>query len=136
MKTEHEIKMKALADKTNLTFDGGDDNRLFRDQPMITVHAPTLGYNSYRTMEKELRDFEIDKPKYTVYAWNDSSGWNYWKEEGLTGGTNYIQITVVIKDVNLFPIEVINLIHDVNELYDFFEKYDNMDFVDWNRYLA
>lgn len=132
-----ENKMRVLAEKTGLTFDGGDDTRLFiEDSRFIEVHAPTLGYNYYRTMEKELRDFEIDKEKYTVRAWNDCGGWEYWKKEGLLGSTNYIQVTVHIKDVNLTEKEVVELIHDTNEVYDKFCWYHNTDQVDWEKYLG
>ena len=132
-----ELYMEKLAEKSGLMWDGGDDTRLFPDDEyFIQVHAPTLGYNKYRTMEKEINNFEIKKPKYTVYVWNDSGGWMYWKNEGLSGDTNYIQITAHIKDFNINDQETEELKQDIRKAYETFYYYDNRHEVDWQKYLG
>jgi len=120
----NETQMLEIADKTKLVYDGGDDNRLFYDGDRIDVYAPAIGYNKYRTMEKELRNFEIKREKYTVYAWNDISGWNYWKQEG---ECNYIQITACLNNSNLNDIEIQQLIEDIDTAHCEFYHYHTID---------
>lgn len=105
-----EKRMEYLAKRLDLTFDGGSgETRLFTDDSAArTLH---LSKKEYEAMEKKLSKFEIKGKGFCVYAWNDSSGYNYWtkgqKED------NYIQITVDIKKP-----EIVNLreIHDAVEL--------------------
>lgn len=122
-------RMEKIAEITGLTFDGGDDTRLFADDDRrISVFAKTLGWNQYQHMEKKLSELEIDREKYCVYAWNDISGYHYWKNEELESHSgNYIQITVHIKDTMLNGEELKQLENDVENLYCEFYEFHNID---------
>lgn len=74
-------------------------------------------------MESRIRKFQIKRDKYTVYVWNDCSGWHYWKNEGL----NYIQITAHINAANLTDDEVEQLKDDIDTAYYEFEGFHNID---------
>lgn len=132
----YEDQLKFIAEKTGLTLDDPNTARLFADEHRCDVHAPTLGHDDYEMMEKELNETEIITENYHIYAWNDSSGYDYWYEGGLTGDTNYIQIEVFIKnpDACLFLVDKIK--EGVEELYDKFYYYHNTDIVDWAKYLG
>jgi len=132
------MNMEELSEKTGLSWDGGkDDNRLFADGGFlcddneIRVYAPTMGIERYAEMEKDLNDFDIKREKYTVYACNDMSGFDYWNKED---ETNYIQITANIDDSDLSPEELTQLVDDVWECFYHFEEYDNIeDYIEWLR---
>ncbi len=91
---QHEKEMQELADKMGLTFDGGDDNRLFTNYS--SARTLQLSEEKYNKMETKLNDFCFKGEGFEVYAWNDCSGYEYWtikqKED------NYIQITVNVLD--------------------------------------
>jgi len=125
----NESEMAKISEKTKLIFDGGDDNRLFvDDEQRITVFAKTLGWNDYQRMEKMLRNFTIKRDKYQVYAWNDVSGYQYWRDgEETCQDSNYIQITASISDSNLNDIELEQLKNDIDDVYYEFEEFDNVD---------
>lgn len=91
-----ETAMQALAKAAGLTFDGGQDNRLFAEYMLITE---SKGYTKkeYTAMEKHIRKFSIKGPGFEVYAWNDISGYDYWTLE--QEEDNYIQITALILDL-------------------------------------
>jgi hypothetical protein len=131
----NETKFKELVNKLdqidcgfNFEYDGNGDNRIFiGDQASITVHAPTLGKESYEQMEKELSDFNIKKDSYEIIAWNDISGWDYWYNEGKDhfSGCNYIMIQAVIIDID--NVDVKELFNDMVKGYNAFCQYDNFD---------
>jgi hypothetical protein len=121
-----EQKMHALAEKTGLTFDGSGDNRLFADDELhIDVYANLMSKQQYAQMEKEIKAAHIKGKGYEVYAWNDVSGYNYWKEEGEDGSGNYIQITATIKEVD--KVDAKKLISDVHTVHSKLEHWDNKD---------
>ena len=82
--------MDRLATETGLTHDGGDDSRLFSET--IFTRSKDMTEKQYVAMEKDIEEYEFIGNGFEVYAWNDSSGYNYWtvrQEED-----NYIQVTV------------------------------------------
>lgn len=87
--------MERLASETGLTFDGGDDNRLFAET--IMVNTPEMSKSEYDSYEKDLNSVDVKGDGFEIYAWNDVSGYDYWSEEG---EYNYIQVTVLIKDAD------------------------------------
>lgn len=118
--------MNKLANDTGLTFDGGGDTRLFKDD-MLDVFVHLMTAKQYKQMEKDLRNALIKRRLYEVYAWNDCSGYKYWKAEGESGFSNYIQITVNIKTKNLHKIDIEQLKQDVQDLENKLYKYHNLD---------
>lgn len=124
----HEKIMLYLAKRLDLTFDGGaKETRLFTDDSAArTLH---LSKKEYEAMEKKLSKFEIKGKGFCVYAWNDSSGYNYWTKNQKED--NYIQITVAIENpeiVNLREIhEAVELAEEEFEDYrsDWYEGYRN-----------
>lgn len=90
-------KIRSIADAVGATYDGGD-SRIFHDSETITVYCNLLDAKTYARMEREIRKAVIKRAAYTVYAWNDASGFKYWHEVGKTGDSNYIQVTADIKD--------------------------------------
>lgn len=77
----HELAMRELAKKTGLQFDGGDDYRLFVDDEQIRVFAFFMSEDQYDRMEEEIDDLNIQGDGYSVYAWNDVSGYKYWSSD-------------------------------------------------------
>lgn len=129
-----ETKMETLAKTTGLHFDGGD-SRLFYDQENIVVYAQLMSEEEYEEMCKAL-DFEIKGDGYTVYGWNDVSGYKYWtrdkNSEPHTWDSNYIQITVSIEDIDKVNPEKMK--KDAEKLFNkFYCSYHNIDSVDFSR---
>lgn len=115
--------MRLIADKTNLQFDGGDsETRLHLDNININVFAQVMSKREYSKMETLLKKKTIKGPGFIVYAWNDGSGYDYWKEES---GGNYIQITANITDLNKLDFEA--LATATVKLYDFFYTFNNSE---------
>lgn len=119
-----EKQMKKLAEETNLIFDGHNDTRLFLEE-QILVNADHLTEKEYSQMEKEINS-TIETEHYTVYAWNDSSGYKYWKKESEVGGYNYIQITVHVK--NPLKADSTKIDKDVTKLLNKLLHWDNVRF--------
>ena len=96
--------MEHLAEHLGLTFDGGEDTRLFLDES----HAETLKLSKaeYKAMEKRLRKSYKGKG-FEVYAWNDCSGYNYWTKKQQED--NYIMITADITDPLNLDIEALKI---------------------------
>jgi len=116
-------KMRKLAEESLMTFDGGDDDRLFLDENNETnVFASIMTEEHYNQMEKEINEYSVDKGSYKVYAWNDSGGYNYWNKNN---EANYIQITAQIKDVD--KVDAMELLDTMNEAYDYFSCWNNTD---------
>ena len=115
-------KMQKLALESNLTFDGHDDTVLHYDEDKIYFYACDMTKQQYKFLQSEVMESVIDKPSYTVYAWSDESGFEYWTK---SGESNYIQISVDIKDVD--NIDLVELDGDVTALYDSLLHYDNQD---------
>ena len=122
-KAPTESVMKLLAEATSLNFDGGcGEDRLHYDSDRINVFAQHMTEKQYSAMEKLLNKKSIKGKGYEVYAWNDSSGYKYWSNDG---DGNYIQITVKITDVNLIDIEQMK--QDAEALFCFFQRFDNLE---------
>lgn len=115
-KARDEHPMQKLADAADLQWDGGQDDRLWLDDPergMTYIDVSKMSEKEYDKMEKEIEDAEIDREHYTVYAMNDTSGYEYWKKGGEAGDYNYIMLAAQIKD----PSKV-----DPNKLNDDFDE--------------
>lgn len=111
--------MKALAKATDMTWDGGlDDTRLHAETIHVDVSA--MSEAEYEEMEESIGEFEIQGHGFTLYAWNDSSGYEYWKADD--GDSNYIQLTASIDaDTELNPEELKIAVANGTER---FAKYD------------
>ena len=130
MKTDLDKQMQELAEKTGLVHDGGDDNRLFNEDT-INVFASDMTKKQYDYMEKDINNTVINRRLYTVYAWNDCSGYKYWTQSH--NESNYIQVSVHIKTKNVHKIDVEKLKEDVQNLFDRYScDYDNTDYHDFS----
>jgi len=107
--------MKKLSEETGMTYDGGDD-RLFYDEERIYVDVTKMDEADYDRMEKEMENAEIKTTDYVVYAWNDASGYEYWKKQSETGDFNYIQVSVAVK--NPGKADASKMISDVQRVHD------------------
>jgi hypothetical protein len=123
MKTKEHL-MKKLAELTELQFDGGDDTRMFYDQDRINVNASIMTEAEYIKMEKTMNKINKKGKGYSVYVWNDSSGYKYWKKQGESRDYNYIQVTADITDLNVVDHE--QLKKDVQNVFDKLYKYENV----------
>lgn len=124
-KLDYDRKINELAERVNAEYDGNGDDRLFLNSEMrIDVYAPAIGQKDYEAMEKRIYDYSIEREKYTVYVWNDSSGFNYWNNDS---ECNYIQVTAYIKDVNLTEAEISQLDDDLNSAYYEFLEFHTID---------
>lgn len=87
--------LPTLAEEAGLQYDGGGgENRLHAE--MITTNSLDLSEDQYGVMEEAISKLEIKGRGFTVYAWNDSSGYDYWTVRQREN--NYIQITAAITD--------------------------------------
>lgn len=127
MKTkDHEKLMTELAKATNTCHDGSDDNRLFYDNESINVFANLMTKQEYKIMEKAIKASIIERAHYAVYAWNDVSGYEYWKKEGENHySSNYIQVTAHIK--NPAKVDAKKLRNDIQSVFDSLYGFDNME---------
>lgn len=116
-------KMRKLAELSQLTFDGGEDSRLFADDEFDISVFPTTK-REYMRMEKKMAKFEIKREKYSVYVWNDCSGYDYWKN---MKECNYIKITANIENPDLSFVEVHQLKLDILAAYDEFCEFHNIE---------
>lgn len=107
---------------------GTDKTRFFYDEEPIGVHAPDMGRKEYSRMEADMKNYNIEKEKYSLYAWNDVSGFDYWNEEGHCGYTNYIMIEISIEDVtSLNDEDLEQLEQDIDKFHSHFYQYHNID---------
>jgi len=114
--------MKELADKTGLTFDGGDDNRLFHEE-MVHVYCQILTQEQYDKMENEMNEVNIKGDGYSVYAWNDASGYKYWNKS--EDEANYIQVTAEIE--NISQVDPVKLKRDMDSVFCKLSHWANFD---------
>lgn len=115
--TQHKMYMNQLEKAVGLTFDGGDDTRLFDE--IIYADTLSLTKKQYKKMEAELNKFLIKGMGFIVYAWNDVSGYNYWTKQ--MQEDNYIQITADIE--NAVNVDVDELEIAINVARQTFQKY-------------
>lgn len=117
------VYMKKLAKKIDLVFDGDDDRLHADDNRRIDVFAQDMSKKRYNEMEKDINSFKIKGEGYTIYAWNDCSGFNYWQKSS-PYDSNYIQISATIENDEVDPIK---LNDDMEKAYNHFCVYDNRD---------
>lgn len=86
--------MPELARLTGLTHDSGDDDRLFDET--LRANSMYMTEAEYDAMESDINSFNVRGAGFVVYAWNDSSGYDYWTVRQQEN--NYIQITAAITD--------------------------------------
>ena len=122
--SEHDIKMQALTENTVFDYDSHDDIRLhLNDEYRINVYAADMSKKEYKDMQKDLNKTIIGKG-YSVTAWNNSSGYEYWSED--KNEANYIMITVHVNDISLVNKEDMN--RDAIKLFYHFSQYDNQEY--------
>lgn len=95
------------------------DNNTF---DLETLHIYTLSMNKreYNAMERDINKYEDKGAGFTIYAWNDVSGYEYWtiKQEE----NNYIQITARIDNPN---VDMGQVHKALQKAYDYFtNKYE------------
>lgn len=114
--------MQKLAYITGLIWDGADDNRLFvSDYPC--VNASQMSRKEYKAMEKDINSFELKGAGFTVYCWNDCSGYDYWRDFE-ENGDNYCMVTANIENIN--EVSVAELKQAMDTALDHFMQYENM----------
>lgn len=118
-------ELAELAFKCELTYDGGDDNRLFYDDEQITVFANLLDSKTYAKMEKQINKAIIKRAHYEVYAWNDCGGYKYWRKRAECGDSNYIMITANIKNPSKVRPE--QLKRDIQKVFNQLCHWNNVD---------
>lgn len=118
-----ESAMEALSRETGLCFDGGDDDRLFCED-QIRVFAHLMSKKAYTAMEKDMNGYSVKGQGFEVYAWNDCSGYAYWKKQGEADDSNYIQVTAKITDPSM--VNAPELETAMAEAFSYFEAYDNL----------
>jgi len=124
-----EILMKIICNEvTILEHDGGDDTRLFLRNMSIDVFASDMTKKEYQEMEKDLDKYILKGNGFKVYAWNDSSGYDYWTKN--KHDSNYIQITVSIENFDVLDFKEIEKL--ANQAYEHFCGYDNTDYHDFS----
>lgn len=128
--------MGSLAASVGMTYDGGagrndaEDDRLFFDDEMICVYCHLMTAADFKRMEKEINKLHILGKGYEVYAWDDCSGFQYWKNQGKKGDHNYIQITARI--THPAKVDPKQLKRDVDHAYGMLCHWDNRDeYFDW-----
>lgn len=117
-------KMQDLAKKTSLTFDGSEDKRLFPENN-LTVFVGSMTKAEYKAMEQDMSEYRLKGDGYEIYAWNDASGYGYWKEQAQDGDCNYVQVTAHIENVD--EVDPFKLKSDMDKAIDYFNKYENAD---------
>lgn len=75
------------------------------DAEMIYTNSEEYSRDEYAAMEKEIQRTIYGKG-FEIYAWNDSSGYNYWNN--IMRESNYIQLTVEILDQTILDMEELN----------------------------
>lgn len=118
MKKLHE-KMKGMG----VEWDGKGDERLFLED-QIGVSALLMTKKEYDAWQKDVATKAISGVGYGVSGICGSSGYEYWAREG---EFNYVMIVARIDQEKIDSINVDKLLDDMNELYDYFSKYDNID---------
>lgn len=125
-------KMKKLAEKTELEFDGGEnETRLF--WPLdINVFVNLMNRKKYQKMEKQIKNTKKIGIGYEIYAWNDCGSYEYWKERGEEYDANYIMITVHIDPNMIDKIDTKKLMSDMKEIRNELSVWDNTnDYMLW-----
>lgn len=111
--------MDTLSTETGLTHDGGDDNRLHAH--MITTDSKDMSRDRYAAMEQDISDYVIENAHFIAYAWNDSSGYDYWTVRQCED--NYIQITVTIKKPGADPKAIVDAVRKAESHFRKYSRY-------------
>jgi hypothetical protein len=117
--------MENLARLTETEFDGNPKDLRLHDQ---TIFTESLNYtkNKYKKMENDINNFELKGSGFSVYAFCDSSGYEYWTKN--MEEDNYIGIYVAI-DKNALMEERISsreIMIAIKKARDHFSKYERV----------
>ena len=99
--------------------DDKSDMRLHFDKSIRWTAETEAEYNG---IENKICAFSIERKSYTVYAWCDISGYDYWvlgQEE-----PNYIQISVIFNYEDITEDECVQLEDDVINTEIIFQEYE------------
>jgi len=115
--------MENLARLTETEFDGDPKDLRLHDQ---TIFTESLNYtkNEYKKMENDINNFELKGSGFSVYAFCDVSGYEYWTKN--MEEDNYISICVAI-DKNALMEERISsreIMIAIDKARDHFSKYE------------
>lgn len=120
-----EQKLQKLAKLTGLDLEyayGTEPVLDNHDKHFHHVNVPLMGEDTYQEWQDSLNHNEVKGEGFTVYAWCDASGFEYWCNEGM----NYQQVTVKIHDVDkcLKQYEsILTSLEQYMELADKFSSY-------------
>lgn len=118
------MNMQELSEKTGLVFDGDEKDLRLHLEEMHHVFAEIMTEEEYDAMEEEMGKAVIKGNGYKVYAWNDVSGYEYWKEND----GNYIQVTVYIEDgFDLSKIDAGKMKNDAERLFCDLSHWNNVE---------
>jgi len=122
---EYDKLIQEIAQEVGATWDGNGDDRIFLDEvdERTDVYAHLMTEEEYEKMEEDIANFLIKGKGYDVYVWNDASSYDYWRERGEAGDSNYIQVTAAITDPS--KIDRDKLKSDLQKAHNKFSKYDN-----------
>ncbi len=118
------IKFYNIPEKIKcLEYDGDKtDLRLHLDEHISWFEEDEVKYIS---IEKDIDVKEIKRLHYTVYAWCDASGYDYWMKQ--QEEHNYIQITVSFDKDYISTNDIKQLGNDLDEMYEYFSKYESFN---------
>ena len=109
----------------DLVFDGDKKDKRLHLAETLTFFISEK--EEYENVENELITTEKHGNGYTVYAWCDISGYDYWINQEQE--CNYIQISVAFNKQSINKSELAQLRKDIDNIYEKFEMlvYNSMD---------
>lgn len=120
------MTMKELADLVDGTFDGDESHpQIYFDSEHISIFANEMTKKEYGAYEKALSGYDVKGKGFSIYAWNDVSGYAYWKNQGESHDANYIQITASIDDIS--KVDPKELKKALRMAYNSLSQFDNTD---------
>jgi len=77
----------------------------------------------YAEMEKDIETRDWEGEGFTVYGWNDASGYEYWKKESEEGNFNVIRVSAIIQNPDI--VDPKKLDEGFRVMSDSFQQYDH-----------
>jgi len=118
-----EQKIKEVKPIEGFTYEG---EGVFDLEEPIDVDVSKMSKDEYDRMEKEMSKATIEGKGYRIYAWNDCSGYDYWKHEGDDLDFNYIMITARVNLKKIDQLDTDQMLKDAQDIYDFLYQWDNI----------